>query len=253
MTPKELSAKLEAAAAALSGVERKRMPGGYALFASGKIFANVTLDGRIGLKLPVAWCFEDLAGRPGAGPWKLGQRLMEGWVLVPESFHESDALLLEWVTRSYECVLGRVPADKPAPPSVDVEESPPTARSKAADSVDPRTQPSPSRVMMPPPRQGTPAVIIDEVPKPALPVRPPRSSKSLVPAPPSSRNGFDFSSYAPPPPSSVGIRVVPRHSKSVYEETLIGVPAPSSTEIENPESDEAAGEASDASAPAPKG
>lgn len=232
MTPKELNARLEAAAAALAGVERKRMPGGYALFVAGKIFANVTVEGRVGLKLPVAWCFEELAAMPGAGAWKLGQKTMEGWVLVPEIFHVTDAALREWVERAYACAIGNVPSRRP-----DVD-PPPTTRSHAPLVPQPpagRLKNGIAKNVLPSPQEG-PAVIIDDDPLTYVTPPPPRSrsSRSLVTPPPSSRNGFDFSSYAPPPPSSVGIRVVPRDSKSPFEETLIGVPAPSSSNPELP-------------------
>jgi hypothetical protein len=212
------------------------MAGGYALFVAGKIFANVTVEGRLGLKLPVAWCFEDLAALPGAGAWKLGQKTMEGWVLVPESFHSSDAALREWVERAHGCAIGKVPATRPD--ASDASEAPPTARSR---SVPPNGASPRAHAIAPPPQSSAPALIVDDLDarRAIAPAPRSRSSRSLVPAPPSSRNGYDFSHYAPPPPSSLGIRVVPRDSKSPYEETLIGVPAPSSSSPELPDAEPA--------------
>lgn len=240
MGPKELNAKLEAASETLPGVERKRMPGGYALFAGGKIFANVTLDARIGLKLPVAWCLAELASLPGAAPWKLGQKIMEGWVLIPESFHHDDGALREWVERAHACATGKVPVrrpdilDDPPPPTARSATRPPPPSPAANGSNGASSRKRASQPIPAAPRTAPPALIIDEPETPALPIKLPRSrsSRSLQPAPPSSRDGYDFSHYSAPPPSSLGIRVVPRDSKSQYEETLIGVPAPSSSNIE---------------------
>lgn len=193
------------------------MPGGYALFVGGKIFANVTVDGRIGVKLTVAWCLEELAAMPGASPWLLGKKPMEGWVLLPESLNASDVAVREWVERAHACATGKMPLRK-----MDFDHPPPTARSH-----DDRNGAAYERARAP----HKPPTITETPPLPAAARR-----RSLVPAPPSSRSGanggVDLSSYAPPPPSSVGIRVVPRDSKSPYEETLVGVPAPPSSRID---------------------
>src|SRR5689334_14277591 len=91
------------------------MPGGYALFVGGKIFANITIDGRIGVKLTMPWAFEDLAARPGSGQWVLGNKVMEHWVLLPEALAASDDALREWVERAHACALDVLASRRPPP------------------------------------------------------------------------------------------------------------------------------------------
>ena len=221
------------------------MPGGYALFVAGKIFANVTVEGRIGVKLTVPWCFEDLAAMPGAAPWALGKKVMEHWVLLPEALAADDSTLREWVERAFLCVTDKLPsrrADVPPPTArSSVPLPPPTLNGTRTKSNPVREASIPPPIRRPsvpireglPPVPSRPAVRRDECETPALPPVA-RSSKPLVTPPPPS-GGFDLSSYAPPPPSSVGIRVVPRDAKSPYEETLVGVPAPPSSSTPLPD------------------
>lgn len=254
MTPTQLNTILEAAGAGLEKVERKRMPGGYALFVAGKIFANVTVDGRIGLKLSVPWCFEELASLSGADLWKLRDRVMDGWLLVPERFHGDQALLQKWIARAHGCAAGTIALQRTEFDFFEAETSPATARSEQI-SVFPREAASGTQLRgmhaIAPPAvpieasqvsasvnagaltvSSAPAVIIDDEDdahsSSVAVIQRTRTPRSFTP-PPSSRTPLDLSSYAPPPPSSVGIRVVPRDSKSPYEDTLIGVPAPSSS------------------------
>lgn len=190
------------------------MPGGYALFVGGKIFANITVEERIGVKLTVPWCFEELAAMPGASPWMLGQKRMDHWVLLPQNVQNSEAALRVWVERAHGCATGKLPIRR----AEATDMPPPTARSPndANGSVFARAR-----------SNGSPS--ISETP--SLPPVSPRR-RNLTPPPPSVNGGLHLASYAPPPPSSAGIRLVPKDSKSPYEETLVGVPAPPSSRID---------------------
>jgi TfoX/Sxy family transcriptional regulator of competence genes len=233
VSPSDLSAKLEAAALHLPRIEKKRMPGGYALFVAGKIFANITIEGRIGVKLTMPWAFEDLAARPGSGSWVLGQKVMEHWVLLPEALAASDDALREWVERAHACAVGTLSSQRPVP----VFEAEPLTTRSVTNGAANGASPAPK---LPSPKVVEPAVFeTPPLPPSYAPNVPSSRRRSLVPASPSSRPGIDLSSYAPPPPSRVGIRVVPKDSKSLYEETLVGVPAPSSSKPNPGEDDDA--------------
>ena len=110
----DLLARLEAVAAALPAVTRKKMFGCEALFADGTIFALIWKTGRIGLKLPDAAAFEGLMALPGAAPWQAGEKVMGHWVLVPEAFHADEPALRGWAERAHALALAKAiaPAQK---------------------------------------------------------------------------------------------------------------------------------------------
>lgn len=96
---------LEEAALPLPGVTRKKMFGCEALFAEGTIFALIWKEGRIGLKLPDPALATEAMALPGSEPWRAGGKVMGGWVLVPEAFHDDPAALARWVQRAHGLAL----------------------------------------------------------------------------------------------------------------------------------------------------
>jgi TfoX/Sxy family transcriptional regulator of competence genes len=100
----ELRARLEEASVGLADVTVRKMFGCDAFLASGKIFAVVWRDGRIGLKLPDAQA-NAMRALPGAAPWKVGDMVMRQWALVPETFHDDSEALVGWVEQAHAAAL----------------------------------------------------------------------------------------------------------------------------------------------------
>lgn len=92
---------LDEASAWLPGVTSRQMFGCYALFAGGNIYAFVWNDGRIALRLSDPEPFAEMIALPGTDRWTLGDKPMNHWLLVPESFHDDTDLLRSWVTRAH--------------------------------------------------------------------------------------------------------------------------------------------------------
>jgi len=100
----ELRARLEEASASLADVTVRKMFGCDAFLASGKIFAVVSREGRIGLKLPDAQA-NAMRTLPGAASWRLGDMVMRQWALVPETFHDDSQALVGWVEQAHAAAL----------------------------------------------------------------------------------------------------------------------------------------------------
>ncbi|MDB5096573.1 MAG: hypothetical protein JWM80_994 [Cyanobacteria bacterium RYN_339] len=103
---------VEDAAMPLPGVRRKRMFGCDTLFAEDTIFALIWKEGRIGLKFPDPAVAAEAMALPGSAPWKAGEKVMGGWVMVPESFHDDPETLARWVQRSHALALAAPPKPK---------------------------------------------------------------------------------------------------------------------------------------------
>jgi TfoX/Sxy family transcriptional regulator of competence genes len=92
---------LEDASESLGGVTQRRMFGCDGFFARDNIYGLVWKAGRIGLRLPDAAAFGELASEDGAEPWRAGTMTMSHWLLVPEAFHDDTELLGTWVARAH--------------------------------------------------------------------------------------------------------------------------------------------------------
>jgi TfoX/Sxy family transcriptional regulator of competence genes len=103
---------LEDAALPLPGVRRKKMFGCEALFAEDRIFALIWKEDRIGLKFPDPAVAAEALALPGAAPWRAGDKVMGGWALVPEAFHDDPAALAAWVQRAHALALSAPPKPK---------------------------------------------------------------------------------------------------------------------------------------------
>jgi TfoX/Sxy family transcriptional regulator of competence genes len=100
---------LEEAAAPLPGVSHKRMFGCDALFAEGNIFGMIWKEDRIGLKFRDQTHHDELMNLFGSAPWKVGEKVMGGWVLVPEDFHDNPGVLSQWVRQAHALALAAGP------------------------------------------------------------------------------------------------------------------------------------------------
>jgi TfoX/Sxy family transcriptional regulator of competence genes len=100
---------LEEAAAPLPGVAHKRMFGCDALFAEGNIFGMIWKEDRIGLKFPNKDLYGQLMALEGSAPWTVGEKVMGGWVLAPEAFHDDNAQLTKWVRLAHSQALAAGP------------------------------------------------------------------------------------------------------------------------------------------------
>lgn len=96
-----LRALLEDASKGLKKVDFKKMFGSEALFADNKVFALIWKKGRIGLKLTDPKEFEKLKSMMGSSPWKIGNKVMADWVLIPESFHTAVDSLRSWLEKAH--------------------------------------------------------------------------------------------------------------------------------------------------------
>jgi TfoX/Sxy family transcriptional regulator of competence genes len=92
---------LETLLADLPNISQRRMFGCDAFFVDKVIFALIWKTGRIALKIPEANFFEKLMSIEGSLPWTAGNKTMSYWILVPEYFHDNQALLIEWTQHAY--------------------------------------------------------------------------------------------------------------------------------------------------------
>jgi TfoX/Sxy family transcriptional regulator of competence genes len=100
----------------LQGVSRRKMFGCESFFRDGSIFGLIWKADRIGLKLKEPQSFEALLGLPGAEVWKAGTMAMSHWVLVPESFHDDEEALQDWIRRAHQETDAKVAKKEKARP-----------------------------------------------------------------------------------------------------------------------------------------
>jgi TfoX/Sxy family transcriptional regulator of competence genes len=111
----ELRGLVVDAAGSLPRVEERKLFGCAAWFASDSIFALVWKHGRIGLKLPDEAAYRELMAVAGSAPWSIGPKIMGGWVLVPEDWHDDGERLRAWAKKAHaQALSGPAPAQKKA-------------------------------------------------------------------------------------------------------------------------------------------
>jgi TfoX/Sxy family transcriptional regulator of competence genes len=127
----DLSLVFEESASRLRGVTKRKMFGCDAFFANASIFGLIWKTGRIGVRLPDAARYQELLGQSGAEPWsvydKPGAKPMAHWVLVPESMHDDESELSEWIGLAHGFALAPPPqikATKSAKPAVGTKAKP---------------------------------------------------------------------------------------------------------------------------------
>ena len=104
----ELAERLREVLATEPGLTEKRMFGGLAFLIGGHL--AVAASGRGGLLLrcdPART--EALVAQPGAGPFVMRGKEMDGWLHVQSSAVTDDTALREWVRNGVEFVRGLPP------------------------------------------------------------------------------------------------------------------------------------------------
>lgn len=102
-----LKAVFDGAMAGFEGVETKRLFGCDAYFVNGNIFGLVWKEGRLGLRLTDESSHRELMAEAGADGWRMGDRVMRHWVLLPQELHVRPAGLKDWARRAWQQALER--------------------------------------------------------------------------------------------------------------------------------------------------
>jgi TfoX/Sxy family transcriptional regulator of competence genes len=110
---------VQAAVEPWPGVGRKKMLVSIGWTRHDRVFALVSRQGRIVVRLPDEAARRELSALEGTAPWQFGTRAPpRDWLLLPESMHDDEALLRSWLRRAWE--LGGEPqasgACRPARP-----------------------------------------------------------------------------------------------------------------------------------------
>jgi TfoX/Sxy family transcriptional regulator of competence genes len=97
---------VQEAVAGLAGVGRRKMLVSVGWAVKDRVFALVSRQGRIIVRLHDERAERELLDMDGAEPWKFGTRAPpRGWVQLPEGMHEDASALREWLGRAWS--LGR--------------------------------------------------------------------------------------------------------------------------------------------------
>jgi TfoX/Sxy family transcriptional regulator of competence genes len=96
----------------LDGVGRRKMLVSIGWTVKDRVFALVSRQGRIVVRLPDDDAQRELLRLDGAGPWHYGTRAPpRGWLQLPESMHDDTSALKTWLERAWQ--LGRDSQAKP--------------------------------------------------------------------------------------------------------------------------------------------
>jgi len=122
------------AVCSLAGVGRRKLLVSTGWSVNERVFALVSRQGRIVVRLPDDAAVAELLALDGAEPWKYGTRAPpRGWVQLPEVMHEDAPALQAWLQRAWQ--LGR---DAPAKPKR--KRAKPAARSGTAATARARSK-----------------------------------------------------------------------------------------------------------------
>lgn len=109
-----LREQVQEAVAPLPGVGRKKMLVSIGWTVKDRVFALVSRQGRIVVRLPDDDAQKELLAIEGAGPWRWGSRTPpRGWLLLPEDRHDDSAFVTKWIERAFR--LGHDAPAKPTP------------------------------------------------------------------------------------------------------------------------------------------
>jgi TfoX/Sxy family transcriptional regulator of competence genes len=153
---------VEESTAGLGDITKRRMFGCDALFTREQIFVLFWKTGRIGVRLPDPAAYAQLLALPGSEPWRIGEKTMSHWVLVPEDFHDDGSALTPWVRRAH-ALASSSPSSKTAKPA---------AAAKTTRSAKPAAAAKPAKPAKP-----------AAAAKPAKPAKPAAAAKPAKPAP----------------------------------------------------------------------
>lgn len=103
---------VHAGAGALEGVVRRPALGNDGWFVNDRLFALVSRQARIVVKVPDAATQKELLAL-GAEPWRIGKKApMAAWLQLPEVMHDDETALDGCLERSWSLVRA-APAPKP--------------------------------------------------------------------------------------------------------------------------------------------
>jgi TfoX/Sxy family transcriptional regulator of competence genes len=95
----------------LPGVGRRKLLVSTGFSVNERVFALVSRQGRVVVRLPDEALARELLALEGAEPWKYGSKAPpRGWVQLPEWMHDAPDALRTWLERAWQ--LGRA---EPAP------------------------------------------------------------------------------------------------------------------------------------------
>src|SRR5262249_52949761 len=86
----------------LAGVELRKVLSSEAWFTRGSLFALVSRDARVVVRLADATAQDELLAVEGARPWKIGAKApMRAWIETPEPMTTDRKALAQWVKRAW--------------------------------------------------------------------------------------------------------------------------------------------------------
>jgi TfoX/Sxy family transcriptional regulator of competence genes len=101
------------ALASLPGIGRRKMLVSFGWTVKDRVFALVSRQGRVVVRLPDEEVRRELLALDGAGPWKYSAKAPpRDWLLLPESMAEDAEQLRAWLRRAWQ--LGQDAPAKPA-------------------------------------------------------------------------------------------------------------------------------------------
>jgi TfoX/Sxy family transcriptional regulator of competence genes len=107
---------VQSAADELKGVERRRVLASDGWFTNDKLFALVSRQARIVVRLPDEAAAEELLALEGSGHWRIKNRPpFKDWLLLPESMHDDSDAVTTWVTRAWTVARSTQPSAKSKP------------------------------------------------------------------------------------------------------------------------------------------
>ena len=99
---------LQAIVDRLKGVSRRRVLASDGWFVNGKLFALVSRQARVVVRLPDVAAQDELLAVDGAEPWQIGNKApMRGWIQLPEAFHDDEESLALWLNRAWALASDR--------------------------------------------------------------------------------------------------------------------------------------------------
>jgi|SRR5665213_1398994 len=102
-----LKAVIDGSMAGLEGVEAKRLFGCDGYFVNGNIFGLVWKDARLGLRFGNYESLNEVLSIAGAETWRMGNRVMGRWALLPAEWSRRPKCLRQWVAVAFKEALAR--------------------------------------------------------------------------------------------------------------------------------------------------
>lgn len=88
--------------ARFAGVERRKVLQSDGWFANDRLFATVSRDARVVVRLPDAAAQDDLLAIAGTEMWRIGKKPpMRAWLMLPKAMHADDKAMSTWLRRAF--------------------------------------------------------------------------------------------------------------------------------------------------------